>query len=412
MPFADNYLSKNLFLLPRIIKPLPLAGLSSFIVIIPAYLEEGLLKTLISLKNAKKPAGQVIILTIINYSESDTQNNKKINHRLFLETEKWCREHSEAGKLFYVYEAKDLPQKHAGAGLARKIGMDWAVTVFDSENNPDGIILSMDADTLVEENYFTAVEEAFHGDTAAGGCTISFLHAVEGDEFPDEVYRAVINYELHLRYFKNMLALTGFPYAYYTLGSCFGVKAEVYVRSGGMNRKKGGEDFYFLHKIFPHDKFIEIKTTTVYPSPRPSLRVPFGTGPAIYKILQSGDGKMITYNPKGFDDLRKFFGHVNNFFYSEEYIPFEFSPALKDFLTDNDFSGKIREIRDNTASPDSFRKRFFLWFDGLMVVKYLNSVTYPKVDVNEAVYELLRRMNMGARGNDMLKMLRNRDLTG
>ena len=95
-------------------------------------------------------------------------------------------------------------------------------------------------------------------------------------------------YELHLRYLNLFSRFTGFPYAYHTIGSCFGVRAETYASQGGMNKRKAGEDFYFLHKIIPLGEFREINNTCVIPSPRESDRVPFGTGAAIGKYLFRG----------------------------------------------------------------------------------------------------------------------------
>ena len=43
-----------------------------------------------------------------------------------------------------------------GVGLARKTGMDEAVRRFDIINNPEGVILSLDADCTVEHNYFVS----------------------------------------------------------------------------------------------------------------------------------------------------------------------------------------------------------------------------------------------------------------
>ena len=70
-----------------------------------------------------------------------------------------------------------------------------------------------------------------------------------GGKFDDNSYKAVWLYELHLRYYKQALQFTGFPYYYHTIGSAFAVNAEVYCKQGGMNRQKAGEDFYFLQKI-------------------------------------------------------------------------------------------------------------------------------------------------------------------
>ena len=75
------------------------------------------------------------------------------------------------------------------------------------------------------------------------------------------------------------------PYSYHTIGSAFAVSASSYAKQGGMNRRKAGEDFYFISKLIKGEKFGEITKTKVIPSPRISDRVPFGTGRSIMKEL-------------------------------------------------------------------------------------------------------------------------------
>ena len=77
------------------------------------------------------------------------------------------------------------------------------------------------------------------------------------------------------------------------------------MRQGGMNKRQAGEDFYFLHKIIPLGHFGEINTTRVIPSPRPSDRVPFGTGRAVRDYLATH--KFETYPLEAFRDLKQFF---------------------------------------------------------------------------------------------------------
>ena len=423
MGFAENYFFRHTFLLPRIIEPLPKAGLLRYIVVIPAYLEENLILTLNSAIQAVKPDGVVLVLIIINFSESDTFENKQFNLEQFNYLTEWCNMHSGRDILFRTILADDLPGKHAGAGLARKIGMDLALYHFNEADNPDGMILSLDADALIEKNYFTAIGESmFSAGKRAGGCIMRFAHTIEGDAFSGEIYDAIVSYELHLRYYKNIMKHIGFPFARYTIGSCFGVRANAYHRYGGMNRKKGGEDFYFLNKLFPHERFVEINETCINLSPRPSLRVPFGTGPVVHQLIHSVSKEMPTYNPQAFYDLEKLFVTVDDLFTVNrrrvDSLFSEFSIILKDFLIENSFSAKIREIRRNTAAIESFRKRFYLWFDGFRVVKYLNFAhkeKYQKVPVQQAVLNLLEKIKRKfSKGNEryLLDYLRRLDMKG
>ncbi len=85
------------------------------------------------------------------------------------------------------------------------------------------------------------------------------------------------------------------------------VRAKTYAKVGGMNRRKAGEDFYFMHKIMPQGEFSEINQTCVFPSCRVSDRVPFGTGRAQTEWLREGKVELETYSPKVFEDLKMLF---------------------------------------------------------------------------------------------------------
>ena len=50
----------------------------------------------------------------------------------------------------------DLAHKHAGVGWGRKIGMDLALKRF-LHLNKNGLIVGLDADTIVEENYLNSI---------------------------------------------------------------------------------------------------------------------------------------------------------------------------------------------------------------------------------------------------------------
>ena len=419
MGFAGNYFLRHTFLIPQITEP-P-SGLLSYCVVIPSYLEDDLLSTLNGLKQTDRPKGDIEVLIVINFSESDSDVNKEKNLEQYHELVGWCESHSDSRLRFWSVLAADLPKKHAGAGLARKIGMDLALKRFNQINNPDGWILSLDADTKVEKNYFIAIEGKLkYSNNDFGGCIITFAHSLDQDTFTEDVKKAIISYELHLRYYKNILQTIGFPFARYTIGSCFGVKAGVYARHGGMNRRKAGEDFYFLNKLFPHEKFAEVNETCVYPSSRPSQRAPFGTGPVIHKMVSSGESEFLTYHPQAFYDLEKMLASVSSWFDMKpeklKFVLEKYSMALQEFLIKNSFLEKIKEIQQNTASQEAFRKRFFLWFDGFRVVKYLNfahSNYYSKIPVQQAVLDFLAYIREVVEYNDkynLLLYLRKRDI--
>lgn len=422
MSFADQYLFKH----KPFISPIkePPSGLLSFIVVIPLYLEDNILDTLESIKNSQLPQGSSEILIIVNYPDNDSEDHKIINQKTFNDLLVWAKKNSIVNRKYFPMLAVDLPVKHAGAGLARKIGMDEAVRRFNQLNKPDGLILSLDADTMIEENYFQAIEyKMYHQRTEkCGGCIINFEHPTGGARFNNEVYNAILQYELHLRYYKYALKYTGFPFYEYTIGSCFGISAETYARHGGMNRQKGGEDFYFLHKIFPHKTFAFISDTCVYPSPRISERVPFGTGPVIKAMIDNQQKEFFTYSPHAFFELRVLFGRILSYYRANKALLIEelnsLPASISEFLISRGFQDKLEEINRNSASPESFVKRFYGWFDGFMVVKYLNyshQEHFKKLPVCEAVVVFLERTEkliFKADPRLLLTELRSRDKKG
>ena len=263
---------------------------------------------------------------------------------------------------------ENVRRKHAGVGYARKIGMDLAVCRFAKSDKPDGVIIALDADTRVASNYFEALYSAFKNHPQCYGVVVKFEHDINSADYSDEVSDAIVHYELHLRYVNQALKRSGFPYVHHTVGSAFAVRASAYVAHGGMNRRQGGEDFYFLHKLFPHGEFLELNSTAVYPSSRPSHRVPFGTGPQVNEFLHSHE--LLTYNLDAFLALEVFFELVPSLYEVDKEIAF--SPVIRAYLGTIDFDKKLKEVRKNSSSESAFVKRFYAFFDAFKVVKFLN----------------------------------------
>jgi hypothetical protein len=55
----------------------------------------------------------------------------------------------------------EMPQNLGGVGMARKIGMDMALRLLKKSSTPRNLILSLDADTLVQNNYLSAINNYF-----------------------------------------------------------------------------------------------------------------------------------------------------------------------------------------------------------------------------------------------------------
>jgi glycosyltransferase involved in cell wall biosynthesis len=369
------------------------------IVVIPAYLEnELILKTLYSLISCEPPSVKVEVIVVLNTSEEDTPATEEKQNECAESIQKFIKKEIPPVWLsIQVQKAYNLRKKHFGAGLARKTGLDEAVRRFRKIERPDGILACIDADSPVAPNYFQALEKWFSKPDNHGG-TVYFEHPLKGSEYSPETYEAITLYELHLRYYVEALKQTGFPYAFHTIGSCMVFRALKYVQAGGMPKKQAGEDFYFLQKLIPLGGFGNLTETTVYPSPRPSDRVIFGTGASIKQHLEGTKEQGSTYNPAAFDDLKLFFSKahelkdldVSDF----ENWTYDLTGPLRSFLLNSDFSKEVEIIQENSNSQKTFIKRFFGAFNAFKVVKYLNYAHehfYAKSELFEAAQLILER---------------------
>lgn len=341
------------------------------IVVIPCYNEPDLLSTLESLKKNQPTYGSVEVIVVVNSGENAddsvlTQNQKTIT-RFF----NW-NESNRSGLKFHIIEVKNLPKKHAGVGLARKIGMDEAVYRFEAIGNKKGIIVGLDADSLCRTNYLVEIEKYFKNNPKINGASIYFEHPLQGNLEP-EIYHGITAYELHLRYYVQALRFSGFPFAFHTIGSSFAVRSDTYQKQGGMNKRQAGEDFYFLQKIIQLGNYGEIQTTKVIPSPRSSDRVPFGTGRAISEYLKKTTQSFITYHFQTFVDLKVFNEYVPLLFRDEsEKWKTKLPQSVVAFLKTVSFEKQLKEINSNSSSESSFINRFYRWFDGFLVLKFVH----------------------------------------
>jgi hypothetical protein len=346
------------------------------IVVIPAIGEPNLIKTIESLWKCIKPKGTIEVIVVINSSENSSSEILDLNLKNIQILDFWAKKYNSDDFKLFVVNIPNIPISNAGAGYARKSGMDEAILRFIKASKSNGIITSLDADALVAENFLIEIEKLFNWDKDCNACSIYFEHPIEGVDFDSIVYHTIIDYELHLRYYKQMLKYIGFPYYHHTVGSSFAVSARAYCSQGGMNKKQAGEDFYFLHKIMPLGHYYELNSTCVFPSPRPSDRVPFGTGATIRQFAGEDKKNILTYNFEVFETLKKFFAEKVLFFkISPDCIEKQISTyhkVLFEFLIVNNFKMAILEINSNTSNLNSFYKRFFVWFDAFRLIKYLN----------------------------------------
>lgn len=367
MSFADLYIEKNRtnFFVEDLSN-----DRFEMIVVIPCYDEPEISATIYSLCSCSNPGVLVGVVVVVNSAENSPEEVKLQNRTTLIEIRSMLGEMPAWLHLSYI-EAANLPSKHAGVGWARKIGMDWAVTHFNRNDNGRGIIISLDADTIVDPNYFSSIYSFFTKETKSVGATIYFEHPISADVSGN----AIVFYELYMRYYKHALAFSGFPNSFYTVGSCFAVLASAYVAQGGMNRKKAGEDFYFLHKLSLLGELGVIKLTTVSPSSRFSNRVPFGTGKVLQQYSNGDRDIEMTYSIESFLVLKDFFASVGYYYLNSSSLKnsdFSKNAVFQQFCVEINFLPDLLQLISNCSTIHIFRKRFFHLFNAFIVLKWLN----------------------------------------
>ncbi len=328
------------------------------VVTIPAHREPNISATIDSLLACEYNSPTEIIV-LLNHGEQALPEVKE-KHTLEAQTLMERYKNTSIPNLSLHFLVQSLPEKHAGVGMARKILMDEAARRLDPES---GIIVALDADCTVDNSYITEIEKYFNKNPGVEGASIWFEHPLPDEE---HLRSAIITYELHLRYFVEAQRMLNLPYAYHTVGSSMAVRPTAYCKAGGMNRRKAGEDFYFLHKIIPRG-FGEINTTTVYPSGRRSDRVPFGTGRAVEDLI-SGKREATTYAPDNFIILKKL---IDRIFYSKLIIN-DLNTIEKSLLEYLNFQENLDRIQRQSSSAPAFKKHFYAWFDGFQLMKAIH----------------------------------------
>ncbi len=266
------------------------------VIVVPAYKEAfaDIELMIRSLCNQSTNGIHYALCILVNVHKTDKDEVKQASQKLVADLEAGTNRYKRNCFSIYTYY-HEFQEEKSGVGHARKLLMDMALKWFNSLNY-NGLIVNLDADTTVSENYIHAIDMAMRGSTKEAA-SIEFEH-----RWPD-VSHPIIDYELHLRYFINMQRWIGLPFAFQTVGSAMVVRAWAYAKEGGMTKKQAGEDFYFMHKYAKTMNIEDISSAIVYPSARISDRVPFGTGRAI--MLRTGKSEAYcSYNPQSFRLLK------------------------------------------------------------------------------------------------------------
>lgn len=404
----------------------------SQVVVIPAYAEKELLfSTLASI--AQNPSSSLeysFVLCVVNNKDNSPceaiENNlwtiecldtlmarkslKKISAKKNIYPLLDCIAESKL-KLGYINAASrgcEMPANTGGVGMARKIGMDMAVRLLGNNSTSSPVILCLDADTLVRDNYLSVIKKYFTAEIKTA--ILAYEHQMPQTY---EEQAAIVCYEIFLRYWILGLKYAKSLWAFHSIGSTIAVSTEAYIQVRGMNRREAGEDFYFLNKLAKTGEVNYIKDTCVYPSARSSTRVPFGTGKRIQRFLSGArEEEYILYDTRIFTILGDWLELMKGSFLCDENEILtkagEIHALLKNFLIINGFAVVWPKIRSNSKDEKTLARQFNDWFDGFKTLKLINYFTkevYPQINMFEALNRILSMSGMqGPKQNSGIKI--------
>ena len=294
----------------------------------------------------------------------------------------------------------EIPDRDGGVGTARKIGMDAALSIIASSGKANGSICCLDADTLVEENYLSAIQTHFcHTDNP--GAVTAYAHQRTADP---ELQAAICCYEIYLRSYVLGLAYAGSPYAYHSIGSTMACSTDGYRSVRGMNRREAAEDFHFLNKLSKTGVIGTIEQTTVFPSPRLSGRVPFGTGQRMRRFVNGQASEYLIHSPESFKILKEWLALMRRDRGNSDAGDLlneagRIHVCLENYLRLCRFEATWRLIQKNSRDESQLLRQFHVWFDGLKTLRLihcLDRTSFPPVPMFTGLRGLLGQM--GATG--------------
>ncbi len=342
-------------------------------VVIPALAEgDSLFATLQSLAvNSPQELARFLIVVVVNHGEGVTaaerlQNGLDLVRLVDLaDRSELCLAWVDASS-----PGLEVPAKQAGVGFARKLGMDLALLRLNWADDP--LLVCLDADTLVDTNYLQAIVTHFR-QSPLGAAVLPFRHQPGSDAAQQA---AIDRYELFLRSYVYGLRLAGSPYAFNSVGSAIACRASAYVRCGGMNGRKAGEDFYFLQKLAKTDGVDLLSGTTVCPESRVSGRVPFGTGRSMGRLLDGDEQAVLFYPLKVFRVLAGWLDAVEQepSADAEQHLKNaeKISPKLADYLEQAGWRTAWPRLQSTHKTEGRRLQAFHAWFDGFRTMRLIH----------------------------------------
>lgn len=176
-----------------------------------------------------------------------------------------------------------------------------------------------------------------------------------------------------MRQYVRGLRAAGSPYAYHALGSALAVDGTAYAQVRGFPKRNGGEDFYLLNKVAKVGSILNLAQPELCIDARQSDRVPFGTGPAINRLLseQGFDQAAIFYHPDTFNHLREWLAQMPDSWgqaIADLPLPDETLQALYTLGT----LPAAETARQISKTRAAYVRHMHNWFDALKTLRFIH----------------------------------------
>lgn len=342
-------------------------------VVIPAYDELDRIASVVQSldANALSPDGAEIIVVVNN---SETADRSVVDRNIAtLELLDRLETRFPIHPIDRCRPERAFPESRSGVGWARRIGMDLALARLADVGAPrGGLIPCLDGDSPASDAYLDTLLATFEDDDALAG-VCPYRHPIPED--PGHA-RAIVAYESWMRYFAAGLHHTTTPYAYQSIGSCMVLTGIGYALADGVPTREALSDFYLLQKItkIRGRRTVRcLREPLVFPSARPSPRVPRGTGPSVRQTMEdSGDRFELVEPPATFAHLRRWLTSLREGFDDPDSLRDRAPGPLESFLSQHDGWETLEKLRRHAPDPDHFAAQVHQWFDSLKIVKYAN----------------------------------------
>lgn len=395
MTNTDKYLQKYAESEITLLNNFPSLFVYKNTIVIPAYNESN--QFVSSFIESKLSNKKVLLIVVINQPKSD--HNSELQNKL-------DQNIKSAGQLQWQYKnlslvklnnvctdilivnrysgTNKIPDKQ-GVGLARKIGADIATALINKNIIESAWICSTDADTHLPDNYFSVLTNLSNKISAA---IYEFCHINNQDPLSS----ATQLYEKALRYYVNGLKWAGSKYAFHTIGSTLAFRYDYYSEVRGFPKRSAGEDFYLLNKLAKLADIKFLKEAVVNIEPRLSDRVPFGTGPAVAKILGLKDpAEYHYYHPQLFNELKNCLQALDSLWDNRNTFQDWHSTLSKPTqfgLEQLRFNRLVEHLLKQNSDKHQTRLQINQWFDAFRTLKfihYLQEYSYPPIPLNQAI---------------------------